>query len=69
MYIYLTKINKSIIDGALKLLNIKSEEYIETIKGDECIKTDNLIEIIESLIYEMDRINEKLEDMNERNNI
>ena len=63
MYVYLTRVSKNIVESALRTLNLKSEDYIEPIKGDECIKTDELINIIESLNYELERVNEKLEDL------
>lgn len=69
MYIYLKKIDKTIIENALKSLDLKPEDYIEIIKEEECISTDNLIELIENMNYKLDYLEEKLEDMNERNNI
>lgn len=69
MYIYLTKINKSIVENALKALDLKIEDYIEIIKEEECISVDNLIELLQNMNYKLDYLEEKMEDMNERNNI
>lgn len=69
MYIYLTKINKSIVENALKALDLKIDDYIEIIKEEECISVDNLIELLQNMNYKLDYLEEKMEDMNERNNI
>lgn len=67
MYIYLTKLNKSIVENALKTLDLNIDDYIEIIKEEECISVDNLIELLQNMNYKLDYLEEKLEDMNERN--
>lgn len=69
MYIYLTKINKSIVENALKSLDLNIDDYIEIIKEEECISVDNLIELLQNMNYKLDYLEEKMEDLNERNNI
>ena len=69
MYIYLKKVDKTIIENALKSLDLKPVDYIEVIKEEECISTDNLIELIENINYKLIDVEEKLEEANERNNI
>ena len=69
MYIYLTKLNKSIVENALKTLDLNIDDYIEIIKEEECISVDNLIELLQNMNYKLDYLEEKMEDMNERNNI
>lgn len=69
MYIYLTKLNKSIVENALKTLDLKIDDYIEIIKEEECISIDNLIELLQNMNYKLDYLEEKMEDLNERNNI
>lgn len=63
MYIFLTKINTAIIENALKSLDLKIDDYIEIIKGEECISTDALIELLENMNYKLDYLEEKMEDM------
>ena len=69
MYIYLKKVDKTIIENALKSLDLKPEDYIEVIKEEECISTDNLIELIENINYKLIYVEEKLEEANERKSI
>lgn len=69
MYIYLTKLNKSIVENALKSLDLNIDDYIEIIKEEECISVDNLIELLQNMNYKLDYLEEKMEDINERNNI
>lgn len=69
MYIYLKKIDKTIIENALKSLDLKPEDYIEIIKEEECISTDNLIELIENMNYKLDYLEEKMEDMKDEHSI
>ncbi len=63
MYIYLTKINKSIVENALKSLDLNIDDYIEIIKEEECISVDNLIELLQNMNYKLDSLEEKMEDM------
>ena len=67
MYIYLTKINKTIIENALKSLDLKPEDYIEIIKEEECISTDNLIKLLENMNYKIDYLEERIEDITNGN--
>ena len=62
MYIYLTRTTKKIIESGLKTLNLEPKDYIEVIKEEECIKTDDLIELIENLNYRVEYLEEKMED-------
>ena len=63
MYIYLTRTTKKIVESGLKTLNLEPEKYIEVIKEEECIKTDDLIELIENLNYRVEYLEEKMEDI------
>lgn len=63
MYIYLDRTSKIIIDNVLKSLDLEEKDFVEIIKGDECIKTNDLIELIENLVYKNDYLEEKLEDI------
>lgn len=69
MYIYLTKLNKSIVENALKTLDLKIEDYIEIIKEEECISVDNLIELLQNMNYKIDYLEEKMEDMKDEHSI
>lgn len=69
MYIYLTKLNKSIVENALKTLDLKIEDYIEIIKEEECISVDNLIELLQNMNYKLDYLEEKMEDMKDAHSI
>lgn len=62
MYIYLTRTTKKIVESGLKTLNLEPKDYIEVIKEEECIKTDDLIELIENLNYRVECLEEKMED-------
>lgn len=62
MYIYLTRTTKKIVESGLKTLNLEPKDYIEVIKEEECIKTDDLIELIENLNYRVEYLEEKMED-------
>ena len=63
MYIYLSKIDKSIIESSLKTLDIDPKDYIVIIKEEECIKTNDLIELVQNLNYKVGYYEEKLEDI------
>ena len=69
MYIYLTKLNKSIVENALKTLDLKIDDYIEIIKEEECISVDNLIELLQNMNYKLDYLEEKMEDMKDEHSI
>lgn len=69
MYIYLTKINKSIVENALKSLDLNIDDYIEIIKEEECISVDNLIELLQNMNYKLDYLEEKMEDMKDEHSI
>lgn len=68
MYIYLSKVNKTIIENCLKTLDLKIKDYIEIIKEEECISTDNLIELLENMNYKIDYLEERIEDIKDGNN-
>ena len=69
MYIYLTKLNKSIVENALKTLDLNIDDYIEIIKEEECISVDNLIELLQNMNYKLDYLEEKMEDMKDEHSI
>ena len=69
MYIYLTKLNKSIVENALKSLDLNIDDYIEIIKEEECISVDNLIELLQNMNYKLDYLEEKMEDMKDEHSI
>ena len=69
MYIYLTKLNKSIVENALKTLDLNIDDYIEIIKEEECISVDNLIELLQNINYKLDYLEEKMEDMKDEHSI
>jgi len=69
MYIYLTKLNKSIVENALKTLDLNIDDYIEIIKEEECISVDNLIELLQNMNYKLDFLEEKMEDMKDEHSI
>ena len=67
MYIFLNKINKSIIESCLKTLDLEPKDYIEIIKEEECISTDTLIELLQNLNYKIGYLEEKVEDLTNGN--
>lgn len=69
MYIYLTKLNKSIVENALKSLDLNIDDYIEIIKEEECISVDNLIELLQNMNYKLDYLEEKMEDLKDEHSI
>lgn len=69
MYIYLTKLNKSIVENALKSLDLNIDDYIEIIKEEECISVDNLIELLQNMNYKLDYLEEKMEDMKDEHSV
>lgn len=69
MYIYLTKLNKSIVENVLKTLDLNIDDYIEIIKEEECISVDNLIELLQNMNYKLDYLEEKMEDMKDEHSI
>lgn len=59
MYISISEIDKRIIENACKNLDTDSKDYIEEIKYENYVNTNNLIELIENLLYKIDYLEEK----------
>lgn len=65
MYIKLNDVDTGIIKSAATTLNKNADEYTEIIKDDELVEVSKIIELVDDLNYELGRLQEKIEEMEE----
>jgi len=65
MYINLNDVDTTMIKRAASTINKNEDDYVEIINDKEMVSISKIIELIEDLNYELERLQEKNEEMEE----